>query len=155
MARQVRIQFQSAHHVMPRDDRPESIIGGDKDRRMTGSGRPNSGRSQRADDGFKRFCFQRNERMAKLLPFSNYEYFYLVFACSSSFRRYLLRTRQSSNNHETGKTQRPQPTAPVGHEANWVLPAAQGIVPDGHALAETRNAGRQVDRTAAEEDGVR
>src|ERR1700731_2336930 len=35
MARQVRIQFQGAvYHVMARGDRKESIIGGDKDRRM-------------------------------------------------------------------------------------------------------------------------
>src|SRR6202035_4809593 len=35
MARQVRIQFEGAvYHVMARGDRRESIIGGDKDRRM-------------------------------------------------------------------------------------------------------------------------
>src|SRR5580704_1382905 len=35
MARRVRIQFEGAvYHVMARGDRRESIIGGDKDRRM-------------------------------------------------------------------------------------------------------------------------
>jgi REP element-mobilizing transposase RayT len=35
MARQVRIQFEGAvYHVMARGDRRESIIGGDKDRKM-------------------------------------------------------------------------------------------------------------------------